>query len=285
VWLLARSLDLLVIWLIGPAMLGWAQLPAVWRSRLALLASGGGLLFLVLAINSEGLRQAPTMAVVLLGTPYVTGHVSASASLPYYLLTAVCLLMGTLGLGLGDEMAAFLRRRFFLAALLISALVTALRFLLEKSAAPLSWTQGVGLFWLTPLVGAYFTLSLRDAGKGMRDVMRALTAYAFAVRGAVTLLVAVATRWRLGSHYDVSRLVRVRVPLSGILLELEPGSVKQFLVLGVVPQLLVWPVYTIVAGWLGAWLTRRLLQGGRPPLALEPAPLPMAPSPDARRAS
>jgi hypothetical protein len=266
-------------------MLGWAQLPAVWRSRLALLASGGGLLFLVLAINSEGLRQAPTMAVVLLGTPYVTGHVSASASLPYYLLTAVCLLMGTLGLGLGDEMAAFLRRRFFLAALLISALVTALRFLLEKSAAPLSWTQGVGLFWLTPLVGAYFTLSLRDAGKGMRDVMRALTAYAFAVRGAVTLLVAVATRWRLGSHYDVSRLVRVRVPLSGILLELEPGSVKQFLVLGVVPQLLVWPVYTIVAGWLGAWLTWRLLQGGRPPLALEPAPLPMAPSPDARRAS
>jgi hypothetical protein len=208
--------------------------------------------------------------VVLMGTPYVTGHVSASASLPYYLLTAVCLLMGTLGLGLGDERAAFLRRRYLLTALVISALVTAVRLLLEKSAAPPSWTQAVGIFWLAPLVGAFFTRSLHDEGKGMRDVVRALLAYAFVVRGAVLLLVAVATHWRLGSHYDVSPLVQVRLPVWGALLDLAPGSLKQFLILGVVPQLLVWPMYTVVSGWLGAWLTARPLQGRRPPLALEP---------------
>jgi hypothetical protein len=270
--LLARSLQMLVIWLIGPAMLAWAYLHATWRSRLALLASAGGILFLVLAMNSEGLREAPTMAVVLVGAPYVTGHVSASASLPYYLLTAVCLLMGTLGLGLGDEMAAFLRRRFFLSALCVSLLVTVLRFLLEKSAAPPPWTRAVGIFWLAPLVGACFTLSLREEGKGLRGVVRPLVAYAYAVRGCVALLMALATRGRLGSHYDLSPLVHLRAPFSGAPVELAAGSLEQILLLGVLPQLVVWPVYTIVAGWAGAWLASRLAQVSRP-LGTEPLPM------------
>jgi hypothetical protein len=133
VWLLARCLKLLVIWLIGAGMLGWARLPAAWRSRLALLASATGIVCLVLGMNSEGSRQSPTMAVVLMGTPYVTGQVSASASLYYYLLTVVCLLLGSLGLILGDPLASWLRRRWFLAAVAVSLLVTAVRFLLEKA--------------------------------------------------------------------------------------------------------------------------------------------------------
>jgi hypothetical protein len=281
VWLVAESLKLVVIWLIGGAMLGWARLSGPWRSRLAVLASAAGVLFLVLGMNSEGLRQAPTMAVVLVGTPYVVGHVSASASLPYYLLTAVCLLVGSLGLALGDELASFLRRRFLFTAVAVSLLVTALRFLLEKAAAPTSWTHAVGIVWLAPLAGAFFALGVHEEGKGLGRAVRALVAYAFIVRGAVTLLIVAATFLRLGSHYDVSPLVSVRNPFSGALRAFEPGSLAQVFTLGVVPQLVVWPVYTVASGWLGAWLTWVLLQGRRPPVAQTRAPLPMTPSPDA----
>jgi hypothetical protein len=262
-------------------MLSWPRLPARWRSRLALLASATGVVFLVLGMNSEGLRQSPTMAVVLMGTPYVTGQVSASASLYYYLLTAVCLLLGSLGLVVGDQLASYLRRSWFLAAVAVSLLVTAVRFLLEKAAAPPGWTQAVGIFWLAPLVGAFFALSLREEGKGLRDVVRPLVAYALIVRGAVALLIVAATRLRLGSHYDLSPLVRVHIPFSGALREFEPGSLDQILSLGVIPQLLVWPVYTLLSGWVGAWLTSVVLQGRQPPVAQTRGSLPMTPSPNA----
>jgi len=253
---LAQALKLVVIWIIGALVLAWGRLPPPWRSGLALLASATGVVFLVLGMNSEGMREAPTMAVVLLGTPYVTGWASASASLPYYVATAACLLAGSLGLAVGDELAALLRRRWLLSAVVVSLLVTALRFLLEKAAAPVSWTMAVGIVWLAPVVGAYFAVSLRDEGKGLRHVARALVAYALVVRGAVAGLMVAATTLRLGSHYDLSPLVRL--PLLGRVREFEAGSLNQILTLGVLPQLLVWPLYTIAAGLLGAWVVVRL---------------------------
>jgi hypothetical protein len=273
--LLAQALTLVVIWIIGAALLGWGRLPAAWRWRFAVLASASGVAFLVLGMSTEGLRQAPTLAVVLLGTPYVTGQVSASASLPYYLATAVCLLLGSLGLGFGDELADLLRRRWLLAAIVLSLLVTVLRFLLEKVAAPPAWSRAMGIVWLAPVVGAYFALSLKDRRRPVADVARALTIYAFVVRAAVAVLVVAATTLRAGSHYDVSPLVRVRLPLLGPL-ELEAGSLGQVLILGVVPQLVVWPVYTIVAGLLGASVVRPLLRRR----TLVPAPVPMPASAD-----
>jgi hypothetical protein len=182
---------------------------------------------------------------------------------------------------IGDQLASWLHRRWFLAAVAVSFLVTAVRFLLEKAAAPPAWTQAVGISWLAPLVGAFFALSLREEGKALRDVVGPLVAYAFTVRGAVALLIVAATSLRLGSHYDLSPLVRVRVPFSGALREFEPGSLDQVLSLGVLPQLLVWPVYTVASGLLGAWLTWALLQGRRPPLPQARAPLPVTPTPGA----
>jgi len=277
--LLALALKLPVIWIIGGTLLGWGRLPALWRWRLAVLASAAGVAFLILGMNSEGFRQAPTMAVVLLGTPYVTGQVSASASLPYYLVTAVCLLLGSLGLAVGDELAAILRRRWLLTAVAVSFLVTALRFLLEKVAAPPSWVRAVGIVWLAPVVGAYFVLSARDEAKGLVQVARALVAYALIVRSGVAALIIAATSLRLGSHYDVSPLVRVRLPFSEEIREFVPGSVDQILSLGVFPQLLIWPVYTIVSGLLAAWVVWLLVQGRQPPVPQARAPLQVTPSP------
>lgn len=284
--ILAAMLKLLVIWIIGAALLAWGRLPAVWRWRLALVASATGVVFLVLGMNSEGLRDAPTMSVVLLGQPYVTGHVSASASLPYYLVSAVCLLLGSLGLAVGDDLAALLRQRWFLTAVGVSVLVTALRFLLEKVAAPAAWTQAVGIVWLAPLVGAYFSLSLREEGQGTGALLRALVAYAFSIRGTVAALMLVATLLQLGSHYDLSPLVRVSIPWSRRVREFEAGSASQILNLGIVPQLVVWTCYTVVAGLLGAALGRVLLhRGGPPPVPQPRGASPIHAEPDGSRAA
>src|SRR5204863_395553 len=83
-----------------------------------------------------GFRESPTVAVFLLGTPYVTERASASASLPYYVLTSVFLALGFAGLALGDREARAIGRRWMVTAVALAWLVTAARFLLEKAVAP-----------------------------------------------------------------------------------------------------------------------------------------------------
>ena len=50
----------------------------------------------------------------------MTGHASASASLRYYVVTAVCLLLGTAGLAVPDETAGRLRRHWVGTAIALS---------------------------------------------------------------------------------------------------------------------------------------------------------------------
>ena len=116
---------------------------AIPRRGLAIVTSGAGLVFLILALNTQGLRESATTAVFLVGRPYVTGQVSASASLPYYVATALCLLLGTLGLSVSDEAARRLRARWLATAIVLSLAVTATRFWLEKVAAPDAWSYAV----------------------------------------------------------------------------------------------------------------------------------------------
>jgi hypothetical protein len=209
-------------------------------------------LFLVSALQAEGQREAATTAVVILGPTYVTEQASASASLRYYVMTAVCLLLGTAGLAVGDETARRLAGRWMANAIVLSLLVTATRFCLEKAAAPTSWTRPVGVTWLAPIVGAYFALNAKKEGRRLRTVALALLAYGFVVRGSVALLAVVATTLRLGSHYDVSNLVYIRNPMSGHWHEFVSGSFEQLFFLSLLPQLVVWPAYTVVAGLVGA---------------------------------
>ena len=75
----------------------------------------------------------------LVGPPQVTGLASASASLPYYVLTALCLLLGTLGVVASDATAELVSRRFLAWAVIVSIAVVVVRFVLEKAAAPADW--------------------------------------------------------------------------------------------------------------------------------------------------
>ncbi len=248
-----RALAALVVAAVAAMLMSWGRLSAERRRAVSLAASVVGLLFLVMGLGAEGHREAATTAQFLMGEArYVTGHASASASLPYYVATAVCLLLGTLGLAVSDEMARVADRHWFGSAVAVSVFVTAVRFSLEKVVAPSLWSAAVGITWLAPVVGAFFLWRLRQEGRGWRALVPRLVLYGLAVRAVVAVVMVVATRLRLGTHYDVGALYRVRMPFSERLFAFEPGSWSQVLNLAVLPQLTFWPLYTLGAGLLGA---------------------------------
>ena len=249
---LSRSFDTVVVWAVAAALLFWPHFAPRWRTALAVLTSAAGVLYLILAVNTEGLRETPTVSMFLMGRPYVTQRAEALASLPYYVMTGVCLLLGTAGLALPEAQATRLRERWLLWAILLAVATTLLRFALEKLAAPQGWAQAVGITWAAPVVGAFFLHNLRAEGKGLAALAAALLIYGFASRAAVAALMTAASLFRLGSHYDVTSLVRVVNPFTQQVAEFEPGTAQQIVSLGVLPQLGVWPFYTVLSGLIGA---------------------------------
>jgi len=256
-WLLTAA----VVWTAAALALNWGRLSGHRRRAVALLTSLAGIGALVVALSAHGQRETLTTGQFLLGGAYVTGHASASASLRYYVVTAVCLLLGTAGLAVPDETAGRLRRHWVGTAIVLSLVITGLRFALEKVAAPMSWTHPVGITWLAPVVGAVFLRNAWDEGKGFRAVLGGLTVYALGSRGAVALLMVVASAWRLGSHYDLSRVTDVWY--WGELHRFVPGSFEPILYLGVLPQLTFWVCYTVVTGLMGAGLAAAVLSARR----------------------
>jgi hypothetical protein len=258
---------------VSAIILWWAWMPPRLRRGLALVASAAGLFFLVLALNASGHREAETTGSFVLGSEYVAGQASASASLPYYVITAVCLLMGTVGLALPDRAAESLTRHPLATAVVVSILATLERFALEKAAAPKDWTWAVGVTWLAPLVGAFLALRLRDQGRGLRALAPALLVYGLASRGWVALTYMAATLGNLGSHYDLSSAwIQLHDPITGAARTFSPGSASQMLYVVALPQLLVWPLYTLVVGLIGAAaaiLVTGFARSRRPPLSVE----------------
>jgi len=247
---LAGSLAVLMHW--------WPRLAAPWRLRLSVATSAAGLGFLGAALQAEGLRESALTSDVLVGQATRVATASASASLYYYVLTAVCLLLGFAGLVFGETLSRWLSSRILANCVAVAWLLTLVRFLLEKSAAPPVLVQAVGVTWLPPVAGAYFATALPGARHGGRTLVRTLLAYAFLVRGLVALVAVVATHLGLGTHFDVSGVTSVPVALTGESFAFVPGGALQILWLILVPQLVVWPAFTVAAGLLGAGLARFL---------------------------
>lgn len=258
-----RFVSVLGIWAAAAVLLAWGTLPARWRVALSLAVSMAGLVFLVLATGTEGFRETQSTTVFLLGPPQVTALASASASLPYYVLTALCLLLGALGLTTSEGVADALAQRFVAWAAGLSLLVVVVRLLLEKAAAPADWSYAFGVTWLAPVVGAWFYARLRPSGGGIGRLAGWLLVYGLVVRGAIAAMYFVATRLRLGSHYDVSSLTRVATPW-GSVYAFEPGSLSQVLRLAIVPQLLIWPLFTVLSGLIGAAMLAAILRAAKP---------------------
>jgi hypothetical protein len=263
--------------LVSATLLWYAWMPPRVRRGLALVASVAGLVFLMMALSTAGRREAETTGSFVLGSTYVAGHASASASLPYYVITAVCLLMGTIGLALPDALIGRMCAHPVTCAVGVSALATVVRFALEKAAAPREWTWAVGVTWLAPLVGAFLAVRFRQQGRSLKSLAVALLVYGLATRAWVGLTYVVATTGRLGSHYDLSSAwIQLRDPLTGAARMFDPGSISQMLFVVVVPQVVVWPIYTLVAGLVGAAAVALIAIARRPrrldvPVEMKPA--------------
>lgn len=250
------------IWAAASVLLAWGILPGRWRAVVAIALSLAGFVCLTLASNTEGFRETQSTTVFLLGPPQVTALASASASLPYYVLTAFFLLLGGLGIVTSDAAAERLARHPVAWAATLSLLVLAVRLLLEKTAAPSEWAYVFGVTWLAPVVGGFLFLCLRSEGAGPWRLAGWLLVYGLVVRGAVAATYVLATRLRLGSHYDVSTLTRVVAPWGKVYL-FEPGSLAQLWALALMPQLLVWPFFTVVSGLIGAATVAAVLRFAR----------------------
>lgn len=253
---IAAALAVLMHW--------WPRLPAPWRRRVSLLTSAAGMAFLVAALRAEGERESALTSLVLVAPRTLTETASAHASLYYYVLTAFAFLLGFAGLAFGDVLARWLRPRPLLSSVSVAWLVTAVRFLLEKSAAPPALAEAMGVSWLAPFAGAYLASA---APLGRAALVRRLLAYAFLVRGLVALVGLVATTAGLGTHYDVSGITELGPGIGGRTLAFESGSARQVLWLTLAPQLVAWPAFTVVTGLLGAAVALRLL----PPAPVRPA--------------
>jgi hypothetical protein len=177
-WLLTAG----VVWPAAALALNWGRLAGHRRRAVALLTSLAGITALVVALSAHGQRETLTTGQFLLGGGYVTGHTSASASLRYYVATAVCLLLGTAGLAVPDETAGRLRQHWVGTAIGLSLVITGLRFALEKVAAPMSWTNPVGITWLAPVVGSGLPAQRARRG-GVPRRPRLACPYALASRG------------------------------------------------------------------------------------------------------
>lgn len=253
-------LTIALAWALAALMHWWPRLSAAWRVRVSVATSAAGIGFLVAAVEAEGLRESALTSVVLVGPATLTATASASASLYYYVLTAACLLLGFAGLALGEPLSRWLSARWLATSVSVAWMVTVVRFLLEKSAAPTLLVQALGVTWLAPVAGAYLAAALMPARPGWRPLLRPLLAYAFLVRGFVAAVGVAATHLGLGSHYDVSAVTVVPVALTGGVYGFVPGSWRQTFWLTLVPQLVAWPAFTVLAGLLGAtlvgWLAR-----------------------------
>jgi len=264
-------------WSAAGVILGWGRISVHWRRWLALGVSAAGFGFLILALNTGGLRETSSTGGFLLGSRYVTGTVSASASLPYYVMTGLCLLLGTAALAMPEAWARAWARRWLLVAVVMSFGVSVLRLILEIAAAPAPWTWAAGITGLAPLVGAFFAISVRAERASWGRLVGSLLVYGVTVRAWIALLYVLATRWHLGSHYDLSAAdVAVQNPLTGVVYQFPAGSFAQLVNLAIIPQLVFWPLYTLCAGLFGAGLAAIAMWAwsrGRGP-AVPPLPAP-----------
>ncbi len=256
---MATLATLLTAWSLGVLLHWWPRLPAASRRRLGIVTNVAGLAFLIAALRAEGPRESAMTSAVLLGTSYRTAIESAQASYSYYVLTAACLLLGFAALAVGELLAGWLAAHPVLSCAAVAWLLTLVRFLLEKSAAPTLLAEAIGVTWMIPIAGAYLAVTLPPGDAGWRSLVRRLAAYAFLVRGAIALGSVLATRRGLGTHYDVSSLTALSIGSAGHLYTFAPAGWSQILWLTLLPQLVAWPVVTVLLGLLAGIGAQRLL--------------------------
>lgn len=113
------------------------------------------------------------------------------------------------------------------------------------SSDPVWW---VSLSLLIPVFGVYFAFKLRDAARPYRRLLAALYLYGLSVRIPTAIVYGLSGALGWQTHYSIYG---------------PPGTDSGYVLGGLVPQLVLWPIITVIGGALFGIPALLLLRSGR----------------------
>lgn len=225
----------------------WPALPVRPRRAAAALALVAGLGLAGYGAGLDGERGAATRALFLNHHCVVDEPRAPAALLP---LAAAFALIAAAGAGLAGGQRISPRDLPLSRPLLMAASLVLLRFAIDRAAAPEPLAHAFGLVWMIPGLALF-------AHVRARAPVRDLALVALLVRLPAAAAVGAATAFDLGSHFSLVRVERIAAPWRAAPIVFEPGSLQQFAALGLLPQLVIWPLLALAAGALLLALLRR----------------------------
>lgn len=221
------------------------------RRLLAVSSIGIGSVFLAIAYGATGDRTTRLRALFLHHHCVVDEPTAPAAMLPL-LLGVTALSAGLLGL-LGGRST----RLGLAAPLTLAAVLTTLRYGIDLAAAPEPLAHAFGVTWMIPGLGLF--AALRQQQGESKSLLLDLAVLAIGIRAPALTANAITTHFDLGSHYSLVRVERIAIPFADGPAHFVPQSLHQFLLLGVLPQLVIWPLITFAGALLCANLARKAL--------------------------
>ena len=130
-------------------------------------------------------------------------------------------------------------------AMKLSLVILLLRIYFEKLGVPEDVAMFIGIIWLVVPLAVVFGREGAIAGSQFRFWVW-VSSYAFGIRAIIVALMFLVTYFHLGTHFDNSSVTEYT--LFGTVYNVEAGSWEQYVNLIVMPQLILWPGVTLLAG-------------------------------------
>ncbi len=256
-----RVLPALAFWtLVAFAVFRWSRIPKAARRGIAWTLLAVGMTCLLAAPFLHGGYSVDISLLIGGPYPYKVETIERSFAGLAAGLGVLLLVLGALA-GSSELLPAL---GSLGTAWALTAGVLLLRVFIEKLGVQPAVANFVGIIWLAAPVGIVFGLEAAAADTG-RQLWGRLVAYAYGVRVAVLLLMLLVTHFGLGTHFDNSGVTSFKV--FGKTYRVESRSWEQYRNLIVLPQLVLWPIVTIVVGVLSGGIAyliaRRCSTAGR----------------------
>lgn len=225
----------------------WRTIPYFWRNVISGLAGISGLATIIFGLTLKSPSVAGIEAIFF-GTAYET-----SREIHAGYLSSLVFGLGLILFALAGCFPGLLKRfswteHILFVPLSLSVVFLIWRLLLEKTAAPSALSSMIGMIWLPPAIGVFLAFELTGKKHRVKELIRTLAMYAWLARSLVAVLMVTLSFLKLGSHYDISAVTSIDSPFGKR--SYSPNSFRHHLELIYIPQLLFWPLVTIVAGWL-----------------------------------
>lgn len=206
-----------------------------------------GIASCLVALRAEGDRTAEIRSL-LYRHHYVVAHATAPANLLPLLVGAALFVAAAAGL-FSRSTTQGARPLGFVFGL--AALMTVLRFGVDRAAASETFAHAFGILWMAPAIGLNSTLLMSGVSR-----LGWLVEAAFVSRIPPIVATVIATHYDLGTHYSLVAIQRIEVPLLDGRFPCTPLDATQWILAIAIPQLLLWPALTVIVAAATARIAR-----------------------------